>query len=234
LIETFHSVSSHSTASVSTHSTASVSTRSTVSESDIERVSPTNDTLHDDEVMKYGRESRAAINASDDQDVMIALVWVLPAGKRLFRAYPEVLFIDGTHKTNSENRPLIVWGIKDADGKIHVVIRAFVPNERNWLYRWLFQTAVPSLVGRQYCKLVQLVITDGDSQETSQLDSAITSVFTKAKRRRCGWHIVEKGWHRYVSNLGKSPEAKTLTTIVKDWIYSSLMKDVETMEEYEM
>ena len=223
LVETFHSVSNRSTTGESNQAT----------EPEFERLSPTIDSFHDD-MMKYCRDSRAAVNASDNQDVLIALVWVLPAGKRLFRAYPEVLFIDGTHKTNKENRPLIVLGIRDADGKVHVVIRAYVPNERSWLYRWLFQTAIPSVVGRQYCKLVRLVITDGDSQETSQLDSAIKSVFENAKRRRCGWHIVEKGWQRHVTNLGTTSEAKALANFLKNWIYSSLMKDVETTEEYEV
>ena len=96
-----------------------------------------------DDMMKYARESRISVNADESQDVLLAIVWVLPQGKRLFCAYPEVMFIDGTHKTNKENRPLITMGIKDCCGKMQIILRAFVPNERAWLFCWLFQVATP-------------------------------------------------------------------------------------------
>ncbi len=187
-----------------------------------------------EDMIKYARESRVAVNATDDQDVLIALVWVLPHGKRLFRAFPEVNFIDGTHKTNNENRPLITGGVRDADGKVSVVFRALVPNERAWLFRWLFHVALPSLLGSSYCELVCIQITDGDSQETSQLDHALKTVFRNSKRRRCGWHIVEKGWQRHMKgSLVKSDAALHVASVVKNWLYS-LMKDIETATEYEM
>jgi hypothetical protein len=60
-----------------------------------------------------------AVNASDEQDVLLAIVLVvLPNSKQLFRAYPEVAFIDGTHKTNYENRPLVTMGVKGSKGKM--------------------------------------------------------------------------------------------------------------------
>ena len=100
-----------------------------------------------DDMMKYARESRRAVKATDNQDVLIALVWVLPEGKRLFQAFPEVMYIDGTHNTNNEKRPLITIGIRNSNGNVPIVLRAFVPNERAWLFRWLFQDAIPSLLG---------------------------------------------------------------------------------------
>lgn len=186
-----------------------------------------------DDMMQYARESRVSVNADDNQDVLLAIVWVLPHGKQLFRAYSEVMFIDGTHKTNKENRPLITMAVKDCFGKMQIVLRAFVPNERAWLFRWLFQVATPSLLGTAACESVQLQITDGDSQETSQLDQALKTVFKNSKRRRCGWHIIEKGWERNVSGLGRTREAKHVESVVKQWIYS-LMKDIETAVEYRM
>ena len=70
------------------------------------------------DIMKYARESRVSVNADDNQDVLLAIVWVHPDEKQLFRAYSEVMFMDGTHKTNKENRPLITMGIKDCYGKV--------------------------------------------------------------------------------------------------------------------
>jgi hypothetical protein len=197
-----------------------------------EMVSETTGGLGHD-IMKYARDSRVAVNASDEQDVLLAIVWVLPNSKQLFRAYPEVVFIDGTHKTNYENRPLVTMGVKDSKGKMQIVLRAFVPNERAWLFRWLFQVATPSLLGASSCDLVRLQITDGDSQETSQLDDALKTVFKISKRRRCGWHIIDRGWERIVSSIGRSKAAKHIEGAFKYWLYS-LMKDIETDEEYRM
>jgi len=42
------------------------------------------------------------------------------------------------------------------------------------------------------------VITDGDPQEFSQVDNVIENVIPNAKRVRCGWHIVRKGFEQYI------------------------------------
>jgi hypothetical protein len=185
------------------------------------------------DIINYARASRVAVNARDDQDVLLALVWVLPQMKQLFRAYPEVIFVDGTHKTNYERRPLVTMGVKDSKGKMQIILRAFVPNERAWLFRWLFQVATPSLLGQGSCRLVRLVITDGDSQETKQLDDALITVFRSSKRRRCGWHIVDRGMDRFVGTIGKGVVPKHIESLIKYWLYS-LMKNIESKEEYEM
>ncbi len=44
----------------------------------------------------YAQKSRYAVGARDDQDILIACCWVLPDGRRLFQAFPEVVCIDGT------------------------------------------------------------------------------------------------------------------------------------------
>jgi hypothetical protein len=66
-----------------------------------------------EDLKKYAKLSRVSVNADDNQDVLLALVWVLPHSKKLFELYFEVLFIDGTHKTNNEDRPLLTIAAKD-------------------------------------------------------------------------------------------------------------------------
>jgi hypothetical protein len=85
---------------------------------------------------------------------------------------------------------------------------------------------------------VKLVITDGDSQECEQMDAAIETVFKGAKRCRCGWHIVDRGWVRKVGAFRgrddlKRKEIDALVKIIKAWLYSH-MKEVETAEEYKV
>lgn len=125
---------------------------------------------------EYAQRSRHAVGARDDQDILIACCWVLPDGRRLFQAFPEVVCIDGTHETNNESRPLLTLSVKDSDGNVMVVVRCFAPNERSWLFRWLFQEALPVLLGTQTLRLVKLVMTDGDSQEMAQVDYAIATI----------------------------------------------------------
>jgi hypothetical protein len=90
----------------------------------------------------------------EDQDILIGCCWVLPEGRRLFCAFPEVVCIDGTHKTNNESRPLLTLSVKDSNGKVTVAVRCIAPNERSWFFGWLFQEALPVLLGAQslYCE----------------------------------------------------------------------------------
>ena len=192
------------------------------------------------DIMKYAVDTRESVGASNEQDVLVALVWLSPRQKQIFGAFPEQLSIDGTHKTQREGWELITLSVNDMSGKPEVVLKCWAPNNRAWLFKWLFTVALPALVGISTCQKVQLVLTDGDSQECSQLDCALVDVFTNAVRRRCGWHIVDRGWFRSLpANLGimkqdpKFKEVVDLIGLVKGWLYS-LMKDIETEKEYKM
>jgi hypothetical protein len=154
-----------------------------------------------EEVMTHAASTRKVIEANEDQDVLVALVWTTPAGKRCFQAFPEQVSVDETHGSNDEEWGLLTFTVQDMNGKQETVIRCWSPNNRAWLFRWLFQTSVPSLVGMAACRRTRLVICDGDPQECSQLDDALQVVFTRARRRRCGWHIVDRGWNNH---FGKS------------------------------
>jgi hypothetical protein len=113
---------------------------------------------------------------------------------------PEVVCVDGTHETNNESRPLLTLSVKDSDGNVIVVIRYFVPNER--LFHWLFQKALPVLLGTQTLQLVKLVMTDGDSQEMAQVDFAIAELLVNAVPTHCGWSLVHQGWRQECRDLG--------------------------------
>ena len=110
--------------------------------------------------------------------------------------FSEVLHIDCTADTNVESRPFLTVTGHDPSGKMFSIIRAFLPNERAWVFSWLFQTVMPTLLGKDYIARVKVIITDGDLQETSQLDIAIVMHFQNVHRVRCGWHTVDRGWKR--------------------------------------
>ena len=76
--------------------------------------------------------------------------------------------------TNKEGRPLILVSSKDGNGKMFTIMRVFLPNQQAWAYHWLFQSVFPLLLGKEYLLQVKMIVTDGDPQETSQLDIAIS------------------------------------------------------------
>ena len=154
------------------------------------------------EFKKYVLESRRAVGAREDQDILIGYCWVLPEGRRLFHAFPEVLCVDSTHETNNESRPFVTLSVKDSNGKVTVVVRCIAPSERSWFFRRLFQEALPALLGEEFLHSVKLIITDGDSQEMSQVDFAISTYFVNAICTQCGWHLVDQGWRRNCKGLG--------------------------------
>jgi hypothetical protein len=120
-----------------------------------------------------------------------------------------------------------------------VVLRAFLPNERAWVFRWMFQTVMPRLLGK-YISRVKCIITDGDSQETSQLDMAIENQFPNVCRVRCGWHIIDRGWKRVcpssraVRSGPNRRKFKVVRKLLKAWLYSWMKQECETEEEYKI
>jgi hypothetical protein len=186
--------------------------------------------LETSDFKEYAQKSRHAVGARDDQNILIACCWVFPDGRRLFQAFPEVVCIDGTHETNNESRPLLTLSVKDSDGNVTVVVRCFAPNERSWLIRWLFQKALPVLKGAQALQLVKLVMTDGDSQEMSQVDYAICSLW--------GWHLAHQGWRQQCRGLGfwkrKRDVARSQVRVIDNRLYSWMRQWVHSREEYKV
>jgi hypothetical protein len=110
----------------------------------------------------------------------------------------------------------VTVSLKDLYGKMFIVMRAFLPNEqRSWSYKWFFQTVLPALLGKDVLKRIKIIVTDGHSQEISQLDDAIASFFPEAYRIRCFWHIIDRGWNKKVKVAlgGKSRKKRALASL---------------------
>ena len=157
------------------------------------------------DMAKYVEGVRRARRVDDSQDLLLAFAWVLPEEHRQFSLYPFVAHIDGTNSTNKESRPLVTVTGRDALGHQFTVLRAFLPNNQAWVFKWLFQTVFPTLLGMDALARIAVFITDGDSQETSQLDNAILRLFPQAYRVRCIWHAVDRGM---AANFPKCPVNK--------------------------
>jgi MULE transposase domain len=192
-----------------------------------------------DVMHEFGSKHRCSLLVNDNQDLMMGCAWTTPPEKRLFKMFSEVLHIDCTADTNHEDRPFLTITGRNSLGNMFTVLRAYLPNERAWVFRWLFQTVMPTLLGKDGMKRVKVIVTDGDSQETSQLDIAISLHFGDVCRVRCGWHIVDRGWLRVCPGprsvaRHKEKAFKAITNQIKAWLYSWMQPACETEEEYKI
>lgn len=146
------------------------------------------------EMRQYAEEHRSQYQLTPEQKLTFSVAWVDPKERRKFRQFPEVLHIDATSDSNEEDRPLLTITGQDANGRMFTIMRVFLPNEQAWMFRWIFQTAMPILLGEKWMSRIRVIISDGDSQEIKQLDAAIQLFFPQVMRVRCGWHIIDRGW----------------------------------------
>jgi hypothetical protein len=136
------------------------------------------------------------------QKLLLAVAWVRADEKRLFELYPEVLMIDVTYGTNSEGRPLGLTACFDPDMKSFTPIRVFMPSECCWVFRWIWDTAIPNLLGRQNLKRVQLVLTDGDSKIYEQFNQVKEAIYSNACHGLCIYHLIVQPLQKGITDKG--------------------------------
>ena len=167
--------------------------------------------------------------------MMIGIAWILNSEKRLVHLFPEILCVDTTGDTNNESRPLLTITGKDSNGKTFTVLRAFLPNEKAWVFNWIFSVVMPTLLGSTLMERVRHIICDGDPQECTQIDAAIKRHFPQVTRGRCGFHLVTLGWERHMGPMKqyKNKELyKKVSKNLKNWMYSWMKPSCETEAEY--
>ena len=87
---------------------------------------------------------------------MVGIACVIPSEKKLFYLYPEVIFIDTTMDTNNEKRPLLHIAGRDPYGDTFTILRAYLPNKRTWIFRWVFNYIIPKMFGNKILKKFKL------------------------------------------------------------------------------
>ena len=85
-------------------------------------------------------------------------------------------------------------------GHMFTIIRAFLPNQKAWAFRWLFSVVFTAFLSKRTLRNITIIILDGDSSEYTQIDATIKKVMPNAIRLRCGWHVVNRGWKNYCGN----------------------------------
>jgi hypothetical protein len=165
-----------------------------------------------DDLKKFADEYHQDLGVNDTQKLLIGFGWVLPEELQKFRMHPEVLHFDAMKGTNKEKLTLLTICGRNTPGKMYTLMRVFLPNKKAWAFLWLFKSVLPTLLGAQLLRRVNIMMTDGDAQETLQLDSAIRECFPQVRQSRCGWHIVDRGWTKPQKNRTVQMERKKTMT----------------------
>jgi hypothetical protein len=162
--------------------------------------------------------------------------------RSLFEKFPNVVKIDTTFGTNNEGLPLVTLTGKTATNEIFVIARGNLPNERAFVFKWLFDEALPALFSSKVLNRVCLIISDGDSQEITQIVASVSQggSLQNALRLQCVFHIVDRSWDSKVYSIpkpikkekSKNRVFEPIRKLLMHWMYSWCTSATETEEEY--
>ena len=186
---------------------------------------------------KFVDGHRNILQVEKEKALFIGLAWVLPMEQKFFHHFPEVICVDTVSHTNKDKRPLLTISGKDSYGKMFIILRAFLPNERAWVFRWIFSIVMPTLFPGYILSKVKSIITDGCPQEFMQIDIARQNIFNNALRVRCGFHLVRMGWTHHIMKKHCFPTSvgcfyDRVCNHLNKWMYSWMKSSCETREEY--
>jgi len=110
------------------------------------------------------------------------LFFIHPVSFEIWRAFPWVIEIDATYKTNLYNMPLVEIVGVTSTGRTFSIAYAFIENEQEAHFRWVLQ-CLRSTLGEGFA--VRVVLTDRDLA----LMRACQAVIPEAKLLLCRIHI---------------------------------------------
>jgi hypothetical protein len=81
---------------------------------------------------------KSAMKLVDSEAMLLFAAWGSDEDLRYIIMFPEGLSIDATYGTNREKRPLLVFSGTDNNRKNFTALRAFLPSECEWVFRYVF------------------------------------------------------------------------------------------------
>ncbi|XP_021989860.2 PKS-NRPS hybrid synthetase CHGG_01239 [Helianthus annuus] len=188
-------------------------------------------------------------------DVVTEIFFVHPYSITMWRAFPHVMLIDATYKTNLYNMPFVQVVGMTSTGKSFCIAHAVICKERRGNYVWVLER-IKSILHE--CMMPRVIVTDRELA----LINACSKVFPNTTRLLCHFHIQQniarqckKGfdkedwgkfmwyWQRlcesssvpmYKYNLEKMYNRLVVTNreSVYDYVYENWLKDYKEMFVY--
>jgi hypothetical protein len=152
----------------------------------------------------------------DDSDAMLLFVaWGSDEDLRYITIFPEVLSIDTTYETNREKIPLLVFAGTYNNRKNFTVLHAFLPSECEWVFRYVFEVAISSLIGEATVERIDQINTDGGRKNYNPLTNCIldkSSPWFGCIHVLCNYHMIDKLFFTYFPLLERNNETSTICT----------------------
>ncbi|KAL4580522.1 hypothetical protein LXL04_016718 [Taraxacum kok-saghyz] len=136
-------------------------------------------------LMSYLKDKHFLIEYSvnDFSNELENLFFIHPKSLDIWCAFPHVLLIDATYKTNKYNMPFVeIVGVTSTNKTFSIAL-AFIMNEKKESYDWVLPCLRSTL---ENCMHPRVIVTDTDLALMNAC-----RVFPNAARLLCRWHITE-------------------------------------------
>ena len=160
------------------------------------------------------------------ETLFIAVAWMVVPLFRYFCLCPEVIWVDVTSHSNNKGFHLFTVSCRATSlNKQVVVMWIWIPNQKRFSFRCVFQHFFPKLVPEKFRNRVRLIMADGDFQQRNEILNSTEGVFKNAVFGSCGFHIVTLGFKKYGPSANRvashlQEKWKSVCVRVKDWCYS--------------
>lgn len=92
--------------------------------------------------------ARADQDIKKEEDVFVSIAWTNNDARRIFKLNPEVVTCDITSHSNKNKYHLLTFSVKTSHDKQVIFLWVWIPNQRRYSFRWVFQHAILSLFDR--------------------------------------------------------------------------------------
>ncbi|KAF5755561.1 putative MULE transposase domain, FHY3/FAR1 family [Helianthus annuus] len=137
-------------------------------------------------------------------DVVTEIFFVHPYSITMWRAFPHVMLIDATYKTNLYNMPFVQVVGMTSTGKSFCIAHAVICKERRGNYVWVLER-IKSILHE--CMMPRVIVTDRELA----LINACSKVFPNAKRLLCHFHIQQNIARKCKSGFDKEDWGKFMS-----------------------
>eukprot|EP00984_Skeletonema_dohrnii_P007341 scaffold2656_cov152-Skeletonema_dohrnii-CCMP3373.AAC.1 len=176
-------------------------------------------------VVEMVHEDRKERKIGSNQNLFLSVMWAEKENLRYFKMYRETVFVDVTSHSNNKKYHLLTFSCKSGANKQVLFLKAWIPNQRRFSFRWVFKYGIESLGLHHYFKYTELFMKDGDPQQHNEIKIFMGEYLTNAFDGACGWHLVRQGCLRDCPGKNAAGEENAdkwdqFLTHVKNWLYS--------------
>jgi hypothetical protein len=93
------------------------------------------------------KEIRDSMCLNETQQVLLSFAWISAEEKHILTKFPELIFLDGTEKTNKKKRSMFIATGIDGLGRIFMALHCFMPNAKAISFNWIYEHAFVELWG---------------------------------------------------------------------------------------